>query len=194
MGETLVKLLIIGESAVGKSCILLRFAENTFSETFLSTIGIDFKVRPVEINGEKVKLQIWDTAGQEQFRTITKAYYRGAHGIMLVFDVTKRETFDQTRQWIQSLRDNVSGNVATILIGNKMDMPDRVISVEEGREMAKEFGVEYFETSAKSGECVESTFMHLAQVIMDDKEKIIGQKASSTVQVAKKGGQSKGCC
>jgi small GTP-binding protein len=193
MGETLVKLLIIGESAVGKSCLLLRFAEDSFSETFLSTIGIDFKVRPVEIDGQKVKLQIWDTAGQEQFRTITKAYYRGAHGIMLVFDVTKRETFEQTRQWMASIRENVTDEVATILIGNKSDMPDRIISREEGEGMAKEFGVEYFETSAKSGEGVESTFIHLATGIMKNKDRIMAKKGAA-VPVAKKKEDGKGCC
>jgi Ras-related protein Rab-8A len=182
---TLVKLLIIGESAVGKSCLLLRFAENQFSDEFLSTIGIDFKVRVLDINGQKVKLQIWDTAGQEQFRTITKAYYRGAHGIMLVFDVTDVQTFNQTKQWMQSIHDNVSGDVVIVLMGNKSDKPGRTVTFEQGQAMAKEFGVEYFETSAKNGENVESTFLHLAKAIVNDRDRIMGKRATSQPQAAK---------
>jgi Ras-related protein Rab-8A len=191
---TLIKLLIIGESAVGKSCLLLRFAEDQFSETFLSTIGIDFKVRLVEINGQKVKLQIWDTAGQEQFRTITKAYYRGAHGIMLVFDVTNVESFNQTRQWMTSIHENVSDDVPIVLMGNKSDKPGRTVTVEEGQAMAKEFAVEYFETSAKSGENVESTFFHLAKSILEDKDKIMGKRAAAQPTAKKQPEKRKGGC
>jgi small GTP-binding protein len=194
--ETLVKLLLIGESAVGKSCLLLRFAENKFQESFLSTIGIDFKVRHVEINDTKVKLQIWDTAGQEKFRTITKAYYRGAHGIMLVFDVTNVDTFTQTRQWINSIHENVTDPVAIILIGNKVDMEGRKVTKEQAQALADEFKVEYFETSAKDGSNVESTFFHLATVILNDKQMMTQLKLPTAVPVGRgsKSTQEKGCC
>jgi small GTP-binding protein len=192
--ETLVKLLLIGESAVGKSCLLLRFAENKFQESFLYTIGIDFKVRHVEINDTKVKLQIWDTAGQEKFRTITKAYYRGAHGIMLVFDVTNIDTFSQTRQWINSINDNVTDPVAIILIGNKVDMEGRKVTREQAQALADEFKIEYFETSAKDGSNVESTFFHLAKVILDDKQMMSQLKLPTAVPVGKSKNAEKGCC
>lgn len=190
--DVLVKLLIIGESAVGKSCLLMRFAEDKFTDSFLTTIGIDFKVRHVEINDTKVKLQIWDTAGQEKFRTITKAYYRGAHGILLVFDVTVRESFDQTRMWMNSIKENMTDPVTVVLVGNKCDM-QRMVSTEEGAAMAKEFGVEYFETSAKEGTNVETTFMHLAERIMTTKPKISTPTVAISPKDLKKK-KSKGCC
>jgi small GTP-binding protein len=195
-GETLVKILIIGESAVGKSCLLLRFAENKFTESFLTTIGIDFKVRHVEIDDAKVKLQIWDTAGQEKFRTITKAYYRGAHGIILVYDVTSTESFNQTRQWMQSIQENMSDPVAVIFVGNKCDM-ERTVLKEEAQELANEFGVEYFETSAKTGDGVEQTFMRLAKLILDNQRERVQTKAGSAVSLSSKSGRnakSGGCC
>jgi small GTP-binding protein len=194
--ETLIKLLLIGESAVGKSCLLLRFAENKFQESFLSTIGIDFKVRHVEINDAKVKLQIWDTAGQEKFRTITKAYYRGAHGIMLIFDVTQVDTFNQTRQWMQSIHENVQDPVAIILIGNKVDKEDRKVSQEQAQALANEFKIEYYETSAKDGSNVEQTFFQLATAILNDQQMFAQVKQPSTVSVGrgKRDDSESSCC
>jgi Ras-related protein Rab-8A len=181
----LVKLLILGESGVGKSCLVLRFAENQFSEAFLSTIGIDFKLRVLDICGQTVTLQIWDIAGQEQSPPITKPYYHGAHGIMLVFDVTDVRSFNQTKQWFQSIHDNVSGDVVIVLMGNKSDKPGRTVTFEQGQAMAKEFGVEYFETSAKSGQNVESTFLHLAKAIVNDSDRILGKPGTTQPQAAK---------
>ena len=175
--EILIKLLIIGESSVGKSCLLLRFAEDKFNENFLTTIGIDFKVRKEKIDDTMVKLQIWDTAGQEKFRTITKAYYRGANGILLVFDVTNRDSFNKTKAWMASIKESISDPVDIILVGNKADTPDdptsgnRVVTKEEGEEMAREFGVPYMETSAKTGYNVEETFMQIATIVKRRKEK-----------------------
>jgi small GTP-binding protein len=193
--ETLIKLLIIGESAVGKSCLLLRFAENKFTENFLTTIGIDFKVRHVEIENTKVRLQVWDTAGQEKFRTITKAYYRGAHGILLVYDVTSVDSFDQTRQWMKSIQDNTTDPVSVIFVGNKCDM-ERRVPLEDAQALANEFGVEYYETSAKDGRNVESTFFRLAKLILDRQhDKVITKTGSGGVNLGKPGKKSeKGCC
>lgn len=175
--EILVKLLIIGESSVGKSCLLLRFAEDKFNENFLTTIGIDFKVRKVTIDDAKVKLQIWDTAGQEKFRTITKAYYRGAHGILLVFDVTSRDSFNKTKQWMASIKESITDPVDIILVGNKADGEyndpkiSRQVTKEEGEEMAQEFGIPYYETSAKTSFNVEETFMKIATTVKRRKDK-----------------------
>jgi small GTP-binding protein len=194
--ETLVKLLIIGESSVGKSCLLLRFAENKFTESFLTTIGIDFKVRHVEIDDKKVKLQIWDTAGQEKFRTITKAYYRGAHGILLVYDVTSTESFNQTRQWMQSIQENMVDPVSVIFVGNKCDMA-RNVTFDEAQELANEFNVEYYETSAKTGDNVEKTFMRLGKLILDEQSQRVQTKAGSSVSLPSKSGRKEkpgGCC
>ena len=159
--EQPLKILVIGESAVGKSCLLLRYTDNKFQETFMTTIGVDFKTKYIDIDGNHVKLQIWDTAGQEKFRSITKAYYRGAHGILVVFDISRRDTFNQTRMWIDSIKEASSDSIDVILIGNKCDL-ERAVKKEEAEELAAQYKVRYFETSAKDNTNVEEAFMYLA--------------------------------
>jgi Ras-related protein Rab-8A len=149
--DHLVKLLLIGDSGVGKSCLLLRYCDDAFAESFISTIGIDFKVRTVEIGGKRVRAQIWDTAGQERFQNILPAYYRNAHGIALVFDVTDEKSFDNVSHWIESIDRHSQSSIELILIANKTDMSaERVISTEQATELAKKYSVPLFETSAKS--------------------------------------------
>ncbi|XP_044052714.1 ras-related protein Rab-8B isoform X2 [Siniperca chuatsi] len=131
--DYLFKLLLIGDSGVGKTCLLFRFSEDAFNTTFISTIGIDFKIRTIELDGKKIKLQIWDTAGQERFRTITTAYYRGAMGIMLVYDITNEKSFDNIRNWIRNIEEHASSDVERMILGNKCDMNDkRQVSKERG--------------------------------------------------------------
>merc|ERR1711939_905039 len=120
--DYLFKLLLIGDSGVGKSCLLLRFADDTYTETYISTIGVDFKIRTVEIDGKVIKLQIWDTAGQERFRTITSSYYRGAHGIIVVYDVTDHETYDAVERWMTEIDRFAGPEVNKMIVGNKCDM------------------------------------------------------------------------
>merc|ERR1711907_636935 len=117
--DLLIKLLLIGDSGVGKSCLLCRYSDDVFNASFITTIGIDFKIRTIELDGKRIKLQIWDTAGQERFRTITTAYYRGAMGILLVYDVTDETSFNNIRQWVKNIEANAQDNVNKILIGNK---------------------------------------------------------------------------
>ena len=116
--DHLIKLLLIGDSGVGKSCLLLRFSDDQFTTSFITTIGIDFKIRTVDLDGSRVKLQIWDTAGQERFRTITTAYYRGAMGILLTYDVTDEQSFDNVRNWMRNIEQHATENVCKILVGN----------------------------------------------------------------------------
>merc|ERR1712071_723326 len=123
--DYLFKLLLIGDSGVGKTCVLFRFSEDAFNSTFISTIGIDFKIRTIELDGKKIKLQIWDTAGQERFRTITTAYYRGAMGIMLVYDITNDKSFDNIKNWIRNIEEHASADVEKMILGNKCDMNDK---------------------------------------------------------------------
>ncbi|XP_026469056.1 ras-related protein Rab-8A [Ctenocephalides felis] len=162
--DYLFKLLLIGDSGVGKTCVLFRFSEDAFNTTFISTIGIDFKIRTIELDGKKIKLQIWDTAGQERFRTITTAYYRGAMGIMLVYDVTNEKSFENIKNWIRNIEENASADVEKMLLGNKCELDDkRQVIKERGEQLAIEYGIKFMETSAKTSYNVEEAFFTLAR-------------------------------
>ncbi|ESQ40256.1 hypothetical protein EUTSA_v10014465mg [Eutrema salsugineum] len=165
--DYLIKLLLIGDSGVGKSCLLLRFSDDTFTTSFITTIGIDFKIRTIELDGKRIKLQIWDTAGQERFRTITTAYYRGAMGILLVYDVTDESSFNNIRNWMKNIEQHASDNVNKILVGNKADMDEskRAVPTAKGQALADEYGIKFFETSAKTNLNVESVFLSIAKDI-----------------------------
>ncbi|KAK3445281.1 hypothetical protein EUGRSUZ_A01236 [Eucalyptus grandis] len=172
--DCLIKLLLIGDSGVGKSCLLLRFSDGSFTTSFITTIGIDFKIRTVELDGKRIKLQIWDTAGQERFRTITTAYYRGAMGILLVYDVTDESSFNSNwisliniRNWIRNIEQHASDNVNKILVGNKADMDEskRAVPTSKGQALADEYGIKFFETSAKTNLNVEEVFFSIARDI-----------------------------
>ncbi|KAI8473092.1 MAG: Rab8/RabE-family small GTPase [Monoraphidium minutum] len=170
-GETydfLIKLLLIGDSGVGKSCLLLRFSEESFTPSFITTIGIDFKIKKIFLDNKWVKLQIWDTAGQERFRTITSAYYRGAMGILLVYDVTDEASFNNIRNWMRNIEQHASDNVNKILVGNKMDMAEerRAVPYARGKALADEYGIQFFETSAKDNINVEEAFTSIAKDVM----------------------------
>ncbi|XP_073757017.1 ras-related protein Rab-8A isoform X1 [Callorhinus ursinus] len=164
--DYLFKLLLIGDSGVGKTCVLFRFSEDAFNSTFISTIGIDFKIRTIELDGKRIKLQIWDTAGQERFRTITTAYYRGAMGIMLVYDITNEKSFDNIRNWIRNIEEHASADVEKMILGNKCDVNDkRQVSKERGEKLALDYGIKFMETSAKANINVENAFFTLARDI-----------------------------
>merc|ERR1712062_666420 len=147
-------------------------SEDAFNATFISTIGIDFKIRTIELDGKKIKLQIWDTAGQERFRTITTAYYRGAMGIMLVYDITNEKSFDNIKNWIRNIEEHAAQDVEKMILGNKCDMNDRrQVSKERGEELAIEYGIKFMETSAKASINVEEAFYTLARDIKAKMEK-----------------------
>ncbi|THH33892.1 hypothetical protein EUX98_g298 [Antrodiella citrinella] len=159
--DYLFKLLLIGDSGVGKSCLLLRFADDTYTESYISTIGVDFKIRTIELEGKTVKLQIWDTAGQERFRTITSSYYRGAHGIIVVYDVTDNDTFTNVKQWLQEIDRYASEGVNKLLVGNKSDLTSKKV------EFADQLTIPFLETSAKNATNVEQAFLTMAKQIKD---------------------------
>jgi len=157
------KLVLIGDSGVGKSCLLLRFADDTYTESHISTIGVDFKIRTIQLEGKTIKLQIWDTAGQERFRTITSSYYRGAHGIIVVYDTTDNETFDHVKTWLHEIERYASENVNKLLVGNKSDLTTkRQVDTEAAKAFAGEFNIPFLETSAKNATNVEDAFMTMA--------------------------------
>lgn len=161
--DYLFKLVLIGDSGVGKSCLLLRFADDAFTESYISTIGVDFRFRTVKIDNKTVKLQIWDTAGQERFRTITSAYYRGADGIIMVYDVTSQDSFDHVNDWLKEVNRYAAEGTCKLLVGNKSDKStDRVVATEQAKEYADDIGVPFLETSAKSASNVEEAFLTMA--------------------------------
>merc|ERR1712137_311615 len=158
-----LKLLLIGDSAVGKTCMLLRFSDDTFSTDMVSTIGVDYKTKYIPLDGKTVKLQVWDTAGQERFRNITHAYYRGAKGIFLVYDVTNELSFRHVKVWMDNIEKLADDSVSIMLIGNKCDSNKRVISTERGEELAEKFNVRFLETSAKNNINISKAFSMLAK-------------------------------
>lgn len=198
--DFLFKLLLIGDSGVGKSCLLLRFADDTYTESYITTIGVDFKIRTVEIETKTIKLQIWDTAGQERFRTITSSYYRGAHGIIVVYDVTDAESFNNVKQWLHEIDRYASENVNKLLVGNKSDLvAKRAVTFEQGQEFANSLGIDFVETSAKNSTNVEKAFMVMSKQIksrmksqpVNEKSKGTKLSAGQSVGGDKRGG---GCC
>lgn len=161
--DHLFKILLIGDSGVGKSCLLLRFVDDAYTESYISTIGVDFKIRTLNLDGKTVKLQIWDTAGQERFRTITSSYYRGAHGIAVVYDVTDMETFNNVKQWLGEIDKYASDSVNKLLIGNKSDLTlKKVVDPEMAKALADQHNIPYMETSAKNASNVEDAFLRMA--------------------------------
>ncbi|TFY82289.1 hypothetical protein EWM64_g1720 [Hericium alpestre] len=182
--DYLFKLLLIGDSGVGKSCLLLRFADDTYTESYISTIGVDFKIRTIELEGKTVKLQIWDTAGQERFRTITSSYYRGAHGIIVsttsqimaglshdppqVLSDVIIDTFTNVKQWLQEIDRYASEGVNKLLVGNKSDLTSKkVVEYSVAKEFADQLSIPFLETSAKSATNVEQAFLTMAKQIKD---------------------------
>ncbi|XP_052238596.1 ras-related protein Rab-35-like [Dreissena polymorpha] len=178
--DHLFKLLIIGDSGVGKSSLLLRFSDNTFSGTYITTIGVDFKIRTIDVNGEKVKLQIWDTAGQERFRTITSTYYRGTHGVVVVYDVCSGESFANVKRWLHEIDTNCDV-VNRILVGNKDDDPDRkVVVTSDAQKFADQMGIQLFETSAKENKNVEEMFVSITKLVLQTKKEQQKKAAEQT--------------
>lgn len=161
------KLLLIGDSAVGKSSILLRFCDNTFQEGTVNLTSVDFKTKNILLDNKPVQLQVWDTAGQERFRTITSSFYRGAHGIIVVYDITDQGTFNNVKLWMQEIQRYASAGVCKMLVGNKVDLDDRrVVSTSTAKEYADGLTIPFFETSAKTGVDTEKAFARLTEEVM----------------------------
>eukprot|EP01105_Mastigella_eilhardi_P019610 TRINITY_DN462_c2_g1_i1.p1 TRINITY_DN462_c2_g1~~TRINITY_DN462_c2_g1_i1.p1 ORF type:complete len:210 (-),score=44.76 TRINITY_DN462_c2_g1_i1:578-1207(-) len=196
--DHLFKILLIGDSGTGKTCLLLRFTDNTWAESHIATLGVDFKIKTMKLDNKVIKLQLWDTAGQEQFRTLTRTYFRGAHGIVIVFDCTSRSSFFNVQQWLDEIRGYDLGNIVTALVGNKTDMAEaRVITTSEATKFAESVGIRYFETSAKTGQNVMELFTWLARSLKENSDKSPqASPQANTVQVGQKGaaGSGKGCC
>ncbi|CAG2174945.1 unnamed protein product, partial [Oppiella nova] len=194
------KLVLIGDSEVGKSCLMLRFADDKYIESIKSTVCVDFKNRTIELDGKRVRLQIWDTAGHERFRAITSSYYRGAHGIIVVYDVTNLESFKNVRTWLREIDLYACDDVNKILVGNKCHLTtQKVVDYATANEFAEILGIPFLETSAKQATNVEQAFITIAVDIkarmgtVSRVEPISGQTIrleGSTTSPSK----SSGCC
>lgn len=161
--DYLFKLLLIGDSGVGKSCLLLRFADDSYTDSYISTIGVDFKIRTMTLDDKVIKLQIWDTAGQERFRTITSSYYRGAHGIIIVYDTTDMESFNNVKTWLNEIEKYASENVNKVLVGNKCDLvTKKAVDTQMAQDFANSLGIPFLETSAKNSTNVDEAFLRMA--------------------------------
>eukprot|EP01103_Thecamoeba_quadrilineata_P008322 TRINITY_DN1808_c0_g1_i1.p1 TRINITY_DN1808_c0_g1~~TRINITY_DN1808_c0_g1_i1.p1 ORF type:complete len:198 (+),score=25.40 TRINITY_DN1808_c0_g1_i1:57-650(+) len=167
--DHLLKLLMVGDSDVGKSSLLNRFTDDSSSDQYVSTIGIDFKIKSVTVNDKIIKMQIWDTAGQERFRTITSSYYRGAHGILVVYDVANLQSYQNVIQWLVEI-ERYAGEQSPVivLIGNKCDLSkDRAVNMSEAQNFAEEKGIRFLETSAELLTNVDEAFMIVAREVMN---------------------------
>lgn len=167
------KLILIGDSSVGKTNLLERYCDNTFNNYFYSTIGVDFKIKMLEYKNLTIKLQIWDTAGQERFRTLTVAFYRGSHGILIVFDITDKSSFNNIKRWLTEINMHINNHTKIVIVGTKCDLKDlRQVSHDEAQECADNLGFQYIETSSKENINVETLFTTLIQDILISKDVI----------------------
>ena len=192
--DHIFKILLIGDAGVGKSSILLRYTDDSFEEHMASTIGVDFKVKTVCIGGKTLKLTIWDTAGQERFRTLTSSYYRGCHGIILVFDVNDQSSFAHLRKWLDELDMYSTTTYAKLLVGNKTDVGEREVSFQEATEFARQQAMLYIETSAKTRVGIRQAFDEVVQKILDTPELLKEQGGRGTSNLVNNEAEGNGPC
>ena len=191
--DLVYKILLLGDSEVGKSCFLMRYADNVFVDNYITTIGLDYKLKYIQLDsGQVIKVQLWDTAGQDRYRTIAKNYYKGSHGILLLYDVTKSSSFENIREWIKDIREEVYEKAIIFLIGNKIDKKDQIkIKTEDAEKLAEEFNIPFFEASAKSGENVDEIFKALYKKIS---EVYVDIQQEGGRKLSKKNKKNKKCC
>lgn len=178
--DILFRLLMLGDSGVGKTSVLRRFTESEFESSHISTIGVDFKMKTMEIDGVKVRVQIWDTAGQERYQTITKQYYRRAQGIIFVYDITNESSFQHISKWASDVDEFAPHRVQKILVGNKSDeKPNRQVPMEQGIKLAKSYGMDFFETSASVNSNIIESFTCVTELVLQAHKSDIDQLIGS---------------
>ena len=188
------KIMVLGESKVGKTSLIKRYTKDQFGGVYLTTVGMDFQDKIIEIEDKKVRLQVWDTAGQERFRNVTKSYFQSSQGLLVVYDITDKESFEKINFWMENIKKNAPENVKLILVGNKCDLAnERKVTIEDGENKARNYNIKFFESSAKDGTNVNELFFYLAnEIYQDDKTK--GKDNKKTVQLDSKKKGKKGCC
>ena len=165
-----LKIMVLGESMVGKTCLITRYTNDKFGGRYLCTVGIDFQKKKIIKNNKKVLLQIWDTAGQERFRNVTKNYFHASQGFVLAYDINNKDSFDKVQYWVEEIKANAEEKIKCILIGTKCDLDKREVSEEEGKELGKQYGYKFYETSAKENININETFETLVSEILTNYE------------------------
>jgi small GTP-binding protein len=195
ISENKCQLLIIGDSTVGKTSILYQYTNNQFLSQHLATVGIDYYNKDEMINDKLVRVKIWDTAGQERYKSLTSTFFRNAQGIILVYDVTNPETFDNLKYWIQSINNNlgVQSNVKKIIIGNKIDLPREVLK-DEAESLANEYGIKYFETSAKDNINIKESIRFCVEISIADKSNTMSNNNTKKIEPKPKEANDSKCC
>ena len=190
-----IKLMVLGDSNVGKSSILTKYCKNKFLSKYVTTIGIDFQIKYLNINKKKIKVQIWDTAGQERYRVVTKNYFNSSNGFVIIYDITNRVSFNNINNWMEQIESLVGKDVKCILFGNKNDLvSERNVKKEEGKELAKKYNCSFFETSAKEGNNVEAGFKSIIMDIIRDIQNSKFKRNDSKVLNPKRIKEKKNCC
>ena len=203
--DKICQLLVIGDTSVGKTSLITRYTNGTFKEEYLATVGLDFYSKEEIINNKTINIKIWDTAGQERFKALTQSYFRNAEGVMLAYDVTKSESYDNLKDWIASIKKNLEGKnifLPLIIVGNKIDMEEsREVEKESAEQFATENNYKYFETSAKTGEGVDEAVRDLINQVLNnnqiDEQKMEARKSVQLKEEDNNEGEvkkKKGCC
>lgn len=189
--KEMLSILLLGDSDVGKTCFLLRYCDNLFQEIHLTTVGLDYKLKHIQINSEKsITVKIWDTAGQERFKSLAKNFYKNVNGIAVLYDITKRKSFENVHSWISQIKEKASPNIQIVLIGNKLDSSQRVVLTNEGMKMAEQYHLTFFEASAKEDIQVQESIKALVQQMMTVKS---DEKTNINLKL-KKNESKTGCC
>ena len=194
-----IRLMLIGDSNVGKTSIIKRYCNNQFSPSYISTVGIDFETKYLRLNGKTINLQIWDTAGQERYKVLAKNYFKNSDGFIIVYDITDKKSFNNVVNWITQIKDSASENVKCVLLGNKCDLEElRQVDINQGKDLANNYNFKFYETSAQKGSNIQKVFTDLVKGFLND-DNFINDSERSSVSTEQRNlrrarNQQKKCC
>ena len=194
-----IRLMLIGDSNVGKTSIIKRYCNNQFSPSYISTVGIDFETKYLRLNGKIINLQIWDTAGQERYKVLAKNYYKNSDGFIIVYDITDKKSFNNVAHWIRQIKDSASENVKCVLLGNKCDLEElRQVDINQGKDLANNYHLKFYETSAQKGNNIQKVFTDLVKGFLND-DNFVNDSERSSISTEQRNlrrarNQKKKCC